>query len=105
VRVVGPGFHRRVYAVVRRVPRGRVTTYGDVAALLGYRGVARHVGWALAALEDEGVPWHRVLNAAGAISGDAARRARQRRFLEAEGVRFDARGRVDLGRYRWRGQR
>lgn len=68
-RVVGPGFHARVVAVVRRVPRGRVTTYGDVAAALGLARAARQVGFALAALpRDTTVPWHRVLNARGEVS-------------------------------------
>jgi methylated-DNA-protein-cysteine methyltransferase related protein len=85
-RIVGPGFHGRVQATVRRVPLGAVTTYGDVAAALGHRGVARQVGFALAALpSDPGVPWWRVVAAGGRISlgGDAAREQTQR--LEAEG--------------------
>jgi len=90
--------------VVRSVPAGQVTTYGDVAAVLGSVRVARHVGWALAALDDDSVPWHRVINARGTISfrSDTTRALEQRRRLEAEGVHFDARGRVDLLRLRWR---
>lgn len=98
-RVVRPGFHARVAAVVRTVPAGRVTTYGDVAAALGSPRVARHVGWALAALpEGTDVPWHRVINAQGRVSfkGDPVRAERQRARLEREGVRFDAADRVDL---------
>lgn len=103
VRIVGAGFHAQVYAMVKRVPRGRVTTYGDVATMLGSPRVARHVGWALAALEDARVPWHRVINAQGRISfkGDVARAAVQRRLLEAEGVVFDARERVALADLRY----
>ena len=103
-RVVTPGFHARVYAVVRQVPAGSVTTYGDVAAVLGSPRVARHVGWALAALREEDVPWHRVINAQGRIShrGDTGRGELQRALLEREGVVFDARDRVDLKRLRWR---
>ena len=88
---------------VREVPAGRVTTYGDVASALGSPRVARHVGWALAALRDADVPWHRVINAKGMISfkGDTPRAELQRHRLEAEGVRFDARGRVELSRLRW----
>lgn len=102
-RVVRPGFHARVYATVRQVPAGHVTTYGDVAAALGSPRVARHVGWALAALTEGDVPWHRVINATGRISarGDLVRAAEQRRRLEDEGVVFDDRGRVDLRRLRW----
>jgi len=104
-RVVTEGFHERVYAVVRRVPSGAVTTYGDVAAALGSPRVARHVGWALAALpEGSDVPWHRVINAKGQISyrGDTGRGALQQALLEHEGVVFDARGRVPLAKLRHR---
>src|SRR5262245_41054930 len=102
-RVVGPGFHAQVFAIVRRVPRGRVTTYGDVAKLLGSSRVARHVGYALAACMDRKVPWHRVVNGRGTPSpgADPTRPARQQSLLEKEGVRFDARGRIDLRLYRW----
>jgi methylated-DNA-protein-cysteine methyltransferase related protein len=99
--VVSPGFHARVFAVVRRVPAGRVATYGQIAAQLGSPSVARHVGFALAAVgnAEAPVPWHRIVNAQGRISarGDSARE--QRALLEAEGVRFDARDRIDLSRY------
>lgn len=101
-RVVSPGFHARVNEVVRSVPAGRVATYGDVATLLGSPRVARHVGYALAALTDPTVPWHRIINAQGRIShrGDLVRAETQRRRLEAEGIVFDALGRVDLKRFR-----
>jgi methylated-DNA-protein-cysteine methyltransferase-like protein len=109
LRVVRPGFHARVYAAVRRVPRGRVTTYGAIAGLLGSARVARHVGWALAALPggNRAVPWHRVVNRSGAISsgGEPGRPTRQRALLEQEGVSFDERGRVDLARHQWPSER
>jgi methylated-DNA-protein-cysteine methyltransferase-like protein len=98
-RVVSPGFRARVASVVRAVPRGRVATYGDVAGALGSPRVARHVGWALAALpEVTDVPWHRVINAQGRISfkGDLRRAEEQRRRLEAEGHVFDPAGRLPL---------
>jgi methylated-DNA-protein-cysteine methyltransferase-like protein len=102
-RVMSPGFNARVYAVVRQCPAGFVTTYGQVATLLGSPRVARHVGFALAALVhvDEPVPWHRVINAQGRIShrGDVARATQQERLLKREGVKFDLRGRVDLRRF------
>jgi methylated-DNA-protein-cysteine methyltransferase related protein len=104
-RVVGPGFYASVYEVVRRVPYGRLTTYGDVATILGSPRVARQVGWALAALRgtDTDVPWHRVINAKGTISlkGDIHRPHEQRLRLEAEGVSFDDQGRCDLKGIRW----
>ena len=104
-RIVGPGFHERVYRLVKGVPAGFVTTYGDVATMLGSPRVARHVGWALAALVDgpTDVPWHRVINSRGRISfkGQTDRAEEQRRRLEAEGVTFNASGVVDLNTFRW----
>ena len=103
--MVKPGFNARVYAVVRQVPPGFVTTYGQVATLLGSPRVARHVGFAMAAVgnTDEPVPWHRVINSRGEISdrGDPGRADEQREMLEDEGVEFSARGRVDLKRFRY----
>jgi methylated-DNA-protein-cysteine methyltransferase-like protein len=87
-RVVGPGFHAAVHDLVRTVPRGAVTTYGDLARALGSAGVARHVGWALASLpDDSGVPWWRVVGAAGRLAraGSAAAR-RQAALLRRDGV-------------------
>ena len=92
------------YRVVRRIPSGRVMTYGDVAIAAGRPGQARRVGYALHALKDARVPWWRVINAQGGISlrggfGEGAERQRAR--LEAEGVELVLDGRVPLGRYRW----
>jgi methylated-DNA-protein-cysteine methyltransferase related protein len=96
--------YTRMYAVVRRIPRGRVATYGQVAELAGLPGHARQVGYALHALPaGTTVPWHRVLNAAGALSlrREPGAELTQRLLLEREGIRFDARGRVNLARVRW----
>jgi methylated-DNA-protein-cysteine methyltransferase-like protein len=99
------GTHARIHAVVRRIPRGRVATYGQIAVLAGLGRQPRLVGYALNALPmGTRVPWYRVINARGAISarsGDPAGALNQRLRLEAEGVKFDARGRVPLDRYRW----
>ena len=104
-RVVGPGFHAQVWALVRQVPRGRVATYGQIATLLGSPRVARHVGWAMSAAlrADEPVPWHRIINSRGQIShrGEVGRGSHQRELLEREGVVFDDRDRIDLDEYRW----
>jgi methylated-DNA-protein-cysteine methyltransferase-like protein len=99
--------YARIYAVVRRIPRGRVATYGQVAELAGLGGHARQVGYALHALpESTTVPWHRVLNARGTLSPrHSAGEISQRLRLEREGVRFDAGGRVPLDRLRWRPSR
>ena len=97
--------HARIYVVVRRIPSGRVASYGQVAHLAGLGGHARLVGYALHALPaGSDVPWHRVLNARGEVS----RRALpgddelQQRLLEAEGIEFNANGRLSMDRYRWR---
>ncbi|MCO4744580.1 MAG: MGMT family protein [Proteobacteria bacterium] len=106
-RVVRPGFWNRVYEKVREVPSGTVVTYGQVAAALGTVRAARQVGFALAGLrvrpDDDDVPWHRVINAKGMIShrGDVDRPSEQQLRLEAEGVVFSAKGRVDLKRFRY----
>ncbi len=104
-----PPFHRLVYRVVRRVPRGKVVTYGQVAAILGQPRGARAVGTALGALRDgatAAVPWQRVINAAGRPSHrDGFWAGIQRELLEEEGVVFDRRGHVDFARFRWTGPR
>ena len=93
-----------IYEVVRRIPVGRVATYGQIAALAGRPGGARQVGYALAALDAESdVPWQRVINVRGEVSprSFAGWEGYQRHLLEEEGVAFDASGRVDLRRFRW----
>lgn len=100
-----PSAYELVYAAVADIPRGRVSTYGRIADAIGRHGAARQVGYALAALPSgrDDVPWHRVVNAMGRISprADPGYDGLQQRLLEAEGVRFDASGRIDLGRYLW----
>ena len=96
--------YRRIYAIVRRIPRGRVATYGQVAELAGIDGHARQVGYALHALQGDDVPWHRVVNARGEISPRSASDSHelQRVLLEAEGVEFEANERIALERYKWK---
>ena len=101
-------FAERVYALVRRIPRGRAVSYGGVAAMLGTPRAARGVGTALGALPiDTEVPWWRVVNRNGEISikGEPGLAALQRSLLRREGVRFDERGRLDWERFGWRGPR
>lgn len=103
-----PSTYERIYAAVRRIPRGRVSTYGWVAELAGLGSAARQVGYALHALPPHTtVPWHRVVNARGTISlrRGGGHELEQRFLLEAEGVDFDANGRVSLERFDWRGGR
>ncbi len=100
-------FYEIIYKVVKKIPRWRVATYGQVAALAGLARAARQVGVALRATPAHiKIPWHRVVNAQGRVSmrlkdwqsgGDDL----QRIMLEAEGVVFDENGKMDLKRYRW----
>ena len=92
------------YAVIRAIPRGQVMTYGDVAKAAGHPRCARRVGYALSSLNDPGVPWWRVVNAAGRISRGGGRTPEgvdlQRDLLEAEGVDLDLEGIIDLDVFR-----
>jgi methylated-DNA-protein-cysteine methyltransferase related protein len=99
----GSVFTRKVRDAVRAVPRGRVATYGQIAALAGRYGAARGVAWVLhSSAEAERLPWHRVINAKGGISLKPGKGFEiQRRKLEAEGVSVDRRGLVDLKRFQW----
>ena len=97
-------FFEDVYRIVSMIPPGRVATYGQIAAYLGNPRAARTVGWALSSLPaGRDVPWHRVVNSQGLISGppQGHRVNEQRALLEEEGVAFDESGRVDLGMHGW----
>jgi methylated-DNA-protein-cysteine methyltransferase-like protein len=98
------GVYARIYDIVRQIPPGRVATYGQVAAIEG-RCTARMVGYAMAALAYDDVPWQRVVNGQGRISersgGGGTRRQRLR--LMEEGVHFDSRGRIDFQVFGWDG--
>jgi len=116
------GSYERIYTVVRRIPKGRVATYGQVADLAGLGGHARQVGYALHGLGRSGklanldsveiashVPWHRVINARGEISErsdpDPHETPLQRLLLEEDGVVFDLKGRISLARFQWKPRR
>lgn len=98
------GVFARIYAAVRRIPRGRVTSYGDIARQAGLHQGARTVGWALASLPPQtAVPWWRVVRADGTIAPRPGA-GRQRRHLVREGVQVRRDGRVDVARYGWAGR-
>ena len=93
-----------IWETVRRIPRGKVLTYGDLARLSGLPGRARLAGYALhhSPLGAD-IPWQRVINARGEISLRGSVAAEQRKLLEGEGVHFRGK-RVDLACCRWNGQ-
>jgi len=104
---MGHSAYIRIYAVIRRIPKGRVATYGQVARLAQLPGHARQVGYALSALQEtqeHEVPWQRVINAKGEVSARSIpdyENVQQKR-LKAEGVIFDAKGRISLARFQWK---
>ncbi|HEX6385465.1 MAG TPA: methylated-DNA--[protein]-cysteine S-methyltransferase [Anaerolineae bacterium] len=105
-----PNFYQQVYAVVRRIPRGKVTSYGRVARMLGRPNAARAVGYALSALKDQReqvaeVPWQRVINGQGRISivNREVSAQRQAELLRQEGVAVSDDLRIDLDVYLWEG--
>jgi methylated-DNA-protein-cysteine methyltransferase-like protein len=90
----------KVFAdTIRKIPRGKVATYGQVAAAAGFPRAARQVVWALNTFA--GLPWHRVLGAGGAIRLPGEKALEQRLMLEMEGVAFRGR-RVDMARHQWK---
>jgi methylated-DNA-protein-cysteine methyltransferase-like protein len=96
-------FTSEVKKAIRSIPRGRVATYGQIAALAGREHGARGVAWILhSSSEKAGLPWHRVIGEPGRISLPRGRGfAEQKRRLVAEGVAVGPGGRIDLKRYRW----
>lgn len=97
--------YQRIYDVVRKIPPGRVLTYGRVAELAGLYGKPRLVGYALFRVEiDSNIPWQRVVNAKGEISYSVARRGGdylQKNLLEQEGIEFIKGDRINLQKYLW----
>lgn len=99
--------YQRIYAAVKKIPRGKVATYGQIAAFADMPHHARQAGYALSALtRSMKIPWHRVINSQGRISlrlrhWDSGSDDLQRILLEAEGVIFDSTGKVNLKKYQW----
>lgn len=94
----------KIYQIIKRIPKGKVATYGQIAAMAGIPRGARTVGWALAILQDDTVPWHRVINAQGRSSfPETAKRKLQQSLLEAEGVVFNVNAQVELELFQWDG--
>ena len=105
-------YYEQVWELVRQIPRGKVAAYGQIALMLpppngvefeAYKAFGpRWVGGAMAACPDD-VPWQRVINSQGKISPRPGGAEKQRLLLEQEGVEFDAKDRVDLKKYGWKG--
>jgi len=95
-------YRERVYKLVRRIPRGRVMTYGQIAVILGEGYTPRTVGFVMHGANEEQTPWHRVINSQGRCStgGVVLPTDKQQRMLEAEGVKFTG-GRCDLETFGW----
>jgi methylated-DNA-protein-cysteine methyltransferase related protein len=97
--------YQKIYALVRKIPNGKVATYGQIADLLGLYGKARSIGYALFRVDrSSDIPWQRVINAKGEISYSSARLGAdylQKDLLESEGIEFKNGERIDLKKYRW----
>ena len=100
-------YRERVYRIVRRIPAGRVMTYGQIAYMLGEGYTPRTVGFVMHGADESNTPWHRVINSQGRCStGRIVLPAdKQRRMLEHEGVKFDQQGRCDLETFLWKPRR
>jgi len=96
-------FFKKVYAVTKRIPYGKVTTYGDIAEACGIRSAARTVGWALNGCGRD-VPAHRVVNRFGALTGKVhfGDPNLMEELLRSEGVEFDEKGFVRLDKHLWK---
>ena len=95
-------YRERVYEIVRKIPTGKVMTYGQLAIILGEGYTARTVGYVMHGA-DENVPWQRVINSQGKCSTGRLTIPLnlQQELLEAEGVSFSSSGKCDLGQYQW----
>jgi methylated-DNA-protein-cysteine methyltransferase-like protein len=100
-------YRERVYNIVRRIPKGRVMTYGQIAYSLGQGYTPRTVGFVMHGADESNTPWHRVINSQGRCSTMriALPSDKQQRMLETEGVKFDESGRCDLEKLLWKPRR
>ncbi|MEM6754634.1 MAG: MGMT family protein [Cyanobacteria bacterium P01_C01_bin.38] len=95
-----------IYKTVRKIPVGKVATYGQIADLAGIYGKARLVGYAMFQVDtaSDDIPWHRVINAKGEISYSNQREGGdylQKDLLEQEGIKFNSAGKIDLRQFQW----
>ena len=100
-------YRERVYKIVRRIPRGKVMTYGQIAYMLGEGYTPRTVGFVMHGADEQKTPWHRVINSQGRCSTGriVLPSDKQQRMLQREGVKFDNSGRCDLEIFLWQPRR
>ena len=100
-------YRERVYRMVRRIPKGRVMTYGQIAYILGQGYTPRTVGFVMHGADENKTPWHRVINSEGRCSTGRVvlPSDKQQAMLEAEGIEFDTSGRCSLETYLWQPRR
>lgn len=97
-----PSFSEKVKTIIRMIPPGKVSTYGEIAAYAGDPRGARQVSWVLhSSSQKDRLPWHRVINSKGQISLRGSGHEMQKALLEKEGIRFDEKDTIDLGIYLW----
>ena len=96
-------FFDKVYAIVEKIPYGKVTTYGHIAEVCGIKSSARTVGWALNGAKDSGLPCHRVVNRFGALTGKLhfGSSFLMEELLRSEGIKFDKNGNVIIEKHLW----
>jgi O-6-methylguanine DNA methyltransferase len=96
-------FFDRVYSITARIPKGMVTTYGEIAEACGVRSAARTVGWAMNGAKESGLPCHRVVNRFGALTGKVhfGDPNLMEELLRSEGVEFDDEGNVNMKKHLW----
>lgn len=103
MKVDEPRYRKLVYDLVKRIPRGRVMTYGQIAGILGEGYTARTVGYVMHGADAEKVPWQRVINSQGKCSTGRITMPlnMQQSMLEQEGIEFNEKGKCDLGTVQW----
>ena len=96
-------FYQRARDIIKKVPQGKVATYGQVAALAGNHRAARQIAWVLhSSSPKDNLPWHRIINTQGRISlRPGWGYERQKALLQREGIVFDPNDRIDLTKYLW----
>jgi methylated-DNA-protein-cysteine methyltransferase related protein len=98
-----PSRYQLIWKVVRKVPYGRVATYGQIARIAGFDGLARQVGYALHAMpRHSDIPWHRIINSQGRISLPGPTARLQQKLLQSEGITFNPAGKIDLKKFQWK---